>query len=102
MHGKRIVVTGGAGFIGSNLAEALCEENDVAVLDDLSTGRIENISHLVKSKKIEFVKGSITDFKLMNRVMKGADYVFREAAVVGPVLRLQSPSNSGSQYFRHA
>ncbi len=91
MHGKRIVVTGGAGFIGSNLAEALCEENDVAVLDDLSTGRIENISHLVKSKKIEFVKGSITDFKLMNRVMKGADYVFHEAAIVSVPYSVSNP-----------
>ncbi len=40
MRGERVLVTGGAGFIGSNLAEALAEENDVVILDDLSTGRI--------------------------------------------------------------
>jgi UDP-glucose 4-epimerase len=43
MRGERVLVTGGAGFIGSNLAEALAEENDVVILDDLSTGKLENI-----------------------------------------------------------
>ena len=48
MHGKHVVTTGGAGFIGSNLVEGLCRENEVVVIDNLSTGRIENIQHLVK------------------------------------------------------
>ena len=43
MRGERVLVTGGAGFIGSNLAEALAEENDVIILDDLSTGKLESI-----------------------------------------------------------
>jgi UDP-glucose 4-epimerase len=42
MRGERVLVTGGTGFIGSNLAEALAEENDVVILDDLSTGKLEN------------------------------------------------------------
>ena len=48
MRDKRVVVTGGAGFIGSNLAEGLCRENDVIVIDDLSAGNLSNISHITK------------------------------------------------------
>lgn len=73
----KVVVTGGAGFIGSNLAEELSKKHQVLVLDDLSTGREINIRGL----DVEFVKGSITDISLLNRVFTGVDYVFHEAAL---------------------
>jgi UDP-glucose 4-epimerase len=53
MRGERVLVTGGAGFIGSNLAEALAEESDVVILDDLSTGKLENVQgHDKKGAKL--------------------------------------------------
>ena len=64
MRNKNIVVTGGAGFIGSNLTGALAEKNNVIVVDDLSTGNKNNISDLIDSEKIEFINGSITDFPI--------------------------------------
>jgi len=81
MKNKRVVVTGGAGFIGSNLAWSLCDENEVVVIDNLSTGRIENIAPIIDSRKIQFVKGSITDLQLMKRVLTGVDIVYHEAAI---------------------
>lgn len=81
MNGRKVVITGGAGFIGSNLAWSLCDDNEVAVIDNLSTGRLENICSLVDDRRIEFVNGSVTDLKLLVRLFSGADVVFHEAAV---------------------
>lgn len=76
----RILVTGGAGFIGSHIVEKLVElGHEVLVLDDLSTGREENIAHLRDS--IAFIKGSITDRALLSRVMEGVQVVFHQAAL---------------------
>jgi len=74
-------VTGGAGFIGSNLVWSLYKENEVIVVDNLSTGKIENIRALINDKKIQFVRGNVADLKLMKRVLKELDYVFHEAAI---------------------
>jgi len=74
------VITGGAGFIGSNLVEALVNKGErVVVIDDLSTGRLENIRPFMD--KIEFVEGSILDLELLNRIFKGADFVLHQAAI---------------------
>jgi len=51
MKGKKVIVTGGLGFIGSHLVEALVEENDVTVIDNLSTGKLENIEHWMYAPK---------------------------------------------------
>ncbi|MDW8322189.1 MAG: SDR family oxidoreductase [Armatimonadota bacterium] len=76
----RILLTGGAGFIGSHLAEKLVElGHEVIVLDDLSTGREENIAHLMD--RISFVRGSITDAALLSEVMQGVQVVFHQAAL---------------------
>ena len=79
---KKVVVTGGAGFIGSHLAEELTKQGyQVVILDDLSTGKLENISHLIKEKRVEFVQGSITDLPLLQKLFHGVQYVFHEAAL---------------------
>ena len=81
IKGKRIVVTGGAGFIGSNLARALARDNEVVVLDDLSTGHLENIQDFVDDGTLQFVEGSVTDLDLLHRTCNGVDVVFHEAAI---------------------
>jgi len=76
----RILVTGGAGFIGSHLTERLIElGHEVVVLDDLSTGREENMAHL--QGRCRFVKGSITDLQLLRELMPGIEVVFHQAAL---------------------
>lgn len=75
----RYVVTGGAGFIGSNTVDEIVKRaHDVVVLDDLSTGREKNLEGV--RSKIEFVRGSITDLDLVRTVCRGADYVVHLAA----------------------
>lgn len=75
-----ILVTGGAGFIGSHITERLVQlGHSVTVLDDLSTGRWENIAHL--DEQIRFVRGSITDRALLQEVMQGIEVVFHQAAL---------------------
>jgi len=79
IKGSRILVTGGAGFIGSYIAEELLKEGaDVVVYDNLIRGRKENI---MSPDKIEFVEGDIRDYGKLNNLMKDIDYVFHEAAV---------------------
>ena len=57
---KKVIVTGGADFIGSHLAKQLASNgNEVIILDNLSTGKLENIEHTVKEKNVTFVNGSI-------------------------------------------
>jgi len=81
MKNKKVVITGGAGFIGSNLAYELARDNNVTVIDDLSTGRLENISDLIEMKKIRFVHGSILNLQLLQQIFHGIDFVFHQAAI---------------------
>ena len=76
----KYVVTGGAGFIGSHLTEQLIKKGDiVTVIDNLNTGKEKNLE-LIK-EKIEFVKGSILDTKLLEEITKDVDGVFHQAAL---------------------
>ena len=91
----RILVTGGAGFIGSHLCEALIDKgNTVTALDDLSTGRIENLSNSFKSSEFSFVEGSILDTELLNSLIDGSDYIFHLAAAVGVFNIVNNPLKS--------
>ena len=87
---RNIVVSGGAGFIGSHLVKELVSyDNQVTVIDDLSTGRKENIEELIG--EIQFVQGSITDLRLLRRLFQDIDYVFHLAAIPSVPKSLENP-----------
>ena len=91
----RALITGGAGFIGSHLADSLVERGDrVVLLDDLSTGRLANIEHLNGRPDVEFVLGSILNSDLVDHVVSGVDAVFHLAAAVGVNLIVEKPLES--------
>lgn len=91
----RVLITGGAGFIGSHLAEALVKKgNQVIVLDNLTTGRIENIAHLEGRADFKLVIGSILDTGLVDKLVSESDIIYHLAAVVGVELIVKDPLNS--------
>ncbi|HUS72854.1 MAG TPA: SDR family NAD(P)-dependent oxidoreductase [Sedimentisphaerales bacterium] len=88
----RTLVTGGAGFIGSHLAERLLEEgNDVVVVDNLSTGSLKNIESFKDKVGFNFVEGDIRNVELMDAVVEQSEVVFHLAAAVGVKLIAERP-----------
>jgi len=86
------LVTGGAGFIGSHLVRALIHRSyRVTVLDDLSTGRLENLEGLLAGGQAKLVRGSITDLDLIRQSCRGVHYVFHLAAVSRVPLSVADP-----------
>lgn len=86
------LITGGAGFIGSHLAETLLVRGDrVTVLDDLSTGSIQNIAHLKANGRFRYVIDTMTNAPLLAELVDEADQVFHLAAAVGVRLVVESP-----------
>jgi UDP-glucose 4-epimerase len=84
MNGRRALVTGGAGFIGSNLADRLLKGGyRVHVVDDLSTGSLANIAHLKGEKRFAYTIGTILDQAVIGQLVDDADIVFHLAAAVG-------------------
>jgi len=77
----RYGVTGGAGFIGSNLADELARDHDVVIIDNFSTGRRENIRHFSGNENVTFIEGSITDLDLLIETFRGLDGIFHQAAI---------------------
>jgi UDP-glucose 4-epimerase len=89
----RVLVTGGAGFIGSHLADALIAQGDqVVVLDNFSTGSTANIKHITKN--FEIIDGDIRNIDLINDIIKDVDLVFHMAAALGVNTILESPLES--------
>src|SRR5512138_2380694 len=78
MKNKKVLITGGLGFIGSHIVERLNEDNEVLIVDDQSSGKIENIKHL-DFTKIDTTLGNITTINL-EEIFDGCDYVFHHAA----------------------
>ena len=88
----RFLVTGGAGFIGSNLVETLLENGgEVVVLDNLSTGKRENIDPFKGNKRFTFIEDSTTDPAVCERAAQGVDYVLHQAALVSVPLSIEEP-----------
>jgi len=94
MMGKNVIVTGGAGFIGSNIARTLARENNVTVIDNLSTGFQENIKDLIDSKKISFIQNSINDLEILQKTFQNVDYVFHQAAIPSVPRSVENPIQS--------
>ena len=89
---KKVVVTGGAGFIGSHLSEELVRQGfHVIILDNLSTGKVDNIELLLNKENAEFVRGSITNFSLLKQLFQGVDHVFHQAAIPSVPRSIEDP-----------
>ena len=91
----RILVTGGAGFIGSHLCERLVSDGHmVTVIDNFSTGRTSNLANLADSDEFTLVEGSILDSNILNPLIRDVDYVFHLAAAVGVFNIVKNPLDS--------
>lgn len=89
---RHYLITGGAGFIGSHLAEALLAQGDrVTVIDDLSTGRFENVAHLADDEGFRYAIDTVTNDVVMDRLVSECDVVVHLAAAVGVELIIEDP-----------
>src|SRR5262249_31300565 len=106
----RALITGGAGFIGSHLAELLLQQgHEVAIVDDLSTGRLENVRHLSHDPRFSCTIGSVIDDFVVAPLIAEADTVFHLAAAVGvklvvdaPIHTIQTNVHGTETVLRHA
>ncbi len=91
IRGKRILITGGAGFVGSHIAGVLADGNDITLLDNFLSGFRENVSSLIKRPNVKLVEGDVRDRALVEKLMKGTDIVFHEAAQINPAKAVEEP-----------
>src|SRR5438132_2114717 len=89
---SKVVVTGGAGFIGSHLVEALIRDHVVTVLDNFSTGMLSNLSRVHKHRNLRLVSGDIRNFSTVQDTIRHSQVVFHLAARVSVPLSIQDPS----------
>ena len=92
---SRVLVTGGAGFIGSHLVEALLKNScSVVVLDNLSTGHEENLKDVWEYPDFTFIKGDILDFSICQQAIAGCNYVLHEAALGSVARSIEDPKQT--------
>jgi UDP-glucose 4-epimerase len=110
-RGRRFLITGGAGFIGSHLVEGLIASgraDRIVILDDLSSGRLENIEHMLTPDRVSFVHGSVTDAAIVDDLMRDADTCVHLASAVGVQMIVNEPLDTlmrsvrGSNVVMHA
>jgi UDP-N-acetylglucosamine 4-epimerase len=95
LTGKKILVTGGSGFIGSNLCEALLEKkNAVICLDNFATGKRENLTQLLKNPNFKLIEGDIRNFEDCMKATTGVDYVLHQAALGSVPRSIKDPITS--------
>lgn len=95
LSGKKILVTGGAGFIGSNLCEALLEKkNQVVCLDNFATGKRKNISHLLLDSNFTLIEGDIRNLNVCHTAVDGVEYVLHQAALGSVPRSIKDPITS--------
>ena len=91
----RLLVTGGAGFIGSNLTgKFLAQDNEVIVLDNFSTGKRENVAGFAAMKNFTLIEGDIRDMDTCRKAVKGVDYVLHQAALGSVPRSVKDPMSS--------
>lgn len=95
LHMKKILITGGAGFIGSNLIEYFLKKNyEIVCLDNLSTGHMHNISPFLKNEHFHFIEGDIRDRNTCEKALEGVHYVLHQAALGSVPRSLKDPLTS--------
>jgi UDP-N-acetylglucosamine 4-epimerase len=91
---KKILITGGAGFIGSNLCNYFVKNNEVVCLDNFATGHFHNIAHLIDNKNFTLIEGDIRDYTVCEAAVKGIDYVLHQAALGSVPRSINDPITS--------
>lgn len=93
----KALITGGAGFIGSHLAQALCAKGaQVIVLDDLSSGTLDNLAWRSAGDALEFVQGDVRNRALVTQLLQGCDWVFHQAAIASVPATIEQPLESNA------
>ena len=97
----KILITGGAGFVGSHLADKLFNEgHEITVIDDLSTGRYQNVEHLEGEKNFRLIIDTVLNERLMEELIRETDRVFHMASAVGVRLIMEHPVKTIETIFR--
>ena len=97
----KYLITGGAGFIGSHLTEKLLKEgNSVTIIDDLSTGNVKNLEHLIDNEDLELIIDTILNDDLMEKLISNTDEIFHLASSVGVELIMKNPVHTIENIFQ--